>query len=161
MSSEPQYSGIHFFSSYIKPQNPIYPFFASKAAKGNYLAFGKEQQIFIYYLNDGSYHISVGLRLSEKSVPENSILASASALWNTVLEEYFADWDYDLTRFVQSCDGKFRSWPLYTMEKDAISSWNQVSGVTLIGDAVHLTSVKNVFGFSFYFLDSSPEVFSG
>ncbi|KAJ5948542.1 hypothetical protein N7454_001849 [Penicillium verhagenii] len=139
MPSEPQYSGIHFFSSYIQPENPIHSLAASKAGKGNYLAFGKERQIFLYYLGDGSYHVSVGLRLSEKTISEGSVLASASALWNTVLQEYFAGWDYDLTNIVRSCDGKFRSWPLYTMAEDAIPSWSYVSGVTLVGDAAHLT----------------------
>ncbi|KAJ5387340.1 hypothetical protein N7509_009881 [Penicillium cosmopolitanum] len=139
ISSKPQYSGIHFFSSFIKPENPIYPLAASKAGTGSFLAFGKERQIFLYYLGDGSYHVSVGLKISEKNIPDESILASASTLWDTFLQEYFTGWASDLTKFVRSCDGKFRSWPLYTMTEDAILSWDHVPRVTLVGDAVHLT----------------------
>lgn len=81
----------------------------------------------------------MGLKISEKNIPDESILASASTLWDTFLQEYFTGWASDLTKFVRSCDGKFRSWPLYTMTEDAILSWDHVPRVTLVGDAVHLT----------------------
>lgn len=47
----------------MQPGDPIYSSAASLVEKGNYLAMKKGRQIFLRYLGDESYHLSVGVKL--------------------------------------------------------------------------------------------------
>ena len=49
----------------------------------------------------------------------------------------FGDWPQVHTDLIRLSDGAFRAWPLYTMPESL--SWQTVPGVTLIGDAAHVT----------------------
>lgn len=137
-SAKPQYSGLQYFTTTISPKNPFYSSADSMAGGGNYGAFGDGKQLTVQKLGDGSYYICFGLRLSESWNSENAaLLADPSALRQWMLQEYFVDSPQMHIDLIKHSEG-FRPWPLYTMPTKSLS-WQTVPGVTLIGDAAHVT----------------------
>ena len=138
-SVKPQYSGIHYLTTAIRPDNPFYASAVSLAGKGLYIALGDEKQILVVKLGDGSYQIGVGMRLPERWSSENAALLKDSlALRQWLLRDGFADWPQAHTDMIRHSDKDFRAWPLYAMPIDSLS-WLTVPGVALIGDAAHVT----------------------
>ncbi|KAH8121296.1 putative monooxygenase [Trichoderma asperelloides] len=136
---EPQYSGTHFFTTFIRLGNPTFSSAASLAGKGNYLAMSKGRHIFLHYLGDGSYHLSVGVKLIDsQAVKSGTVLHDPSTLWESLLQNEFVGWAQDLTEFIKSSALNFRSWPLYSTPKTSLP-WKYTPGLTLLGDAAHLT----------------------
>jgi 2-polyprenyl-6-methoxyphenol hydroxylase-like FAD-dependent oxidoreductase len=138
-SAKPQYSGIHYLTTAIQPENPVYSSAVSLAGKGLYMALGDEKQILVVKLGGGSYQIAVGLCVPESWSSENAaLLKDPSALRQSLLRDGFADWPQVHTDIIQHSDGDFRAWPTYSMPTKSLS-WQTVPGVTLVGDAAHLT----------------------
>ncbi|KAL6885810.1 putative monooxygenase [Trichoderma evansii] len=136
---EPQYTGTHFFTTFIRPGNPTYSSAASMVGKGNYLAMSKGRQIFLHYLGDESYHLSVGVKLpGSQNMKRSTVLHDPSMLWDSLLQNEFAGWAQELTEFIKSSTLNFRSWPLYSTPETSLP-WKYTSGLTLLGDAAHLT----------------------
>jgi hypothetical protein len=106
--------------------------------KGNYLALSKGREIFLHYLGDGSYHLAVGVKLPESWTSESTVLHDPLALWQSLLQNEFAEWAQRLTELIKSSDRGFRSWPLYSMSEKSMP-WKHTPGVTLLGDAAYLT----------------------
>lgn len=103
------------------------------------MTLGDEKQILVVKLGGGSYQIAVGLRVPESWTSENAaLLRDPSALRQSLLREDFADWPQVHTDIIRHSDGDFHAWPLYSMPTKSLS-WQTVPGVTLIGDAAHLT----------------------
>ncbi|KAL9089770.1 MAG: hypothetical protein Q9165_005564 [Trypethelium subeluteriae] len=139
-SAKPQYSGLHYLTTSIKVGNPLHAHAASLAGRGNYLAVGGEKQIATQKLGDDSYYVAIGLRLPENWSRENSaLLEDSSSLRQSLLNEYFADWPQVHTNLIKHSEGDFHAWPLNAMPVDSLS-WEAVPGVTLIGDAAHVST---------------------
>ena len=138
-SAKPQYSGVHFLTTTISPKNPFHPTVVSLVGQGNYIAFGGGNQIVALKLGDGSYYIGVGLRLPEDWCSEHAAaLRDPPALRQLLLNDYFANWPQLHTDLFEHSDEQFFAWPLYGMPTESLS-WRTVPGVTLIGDAAHVT----------------------
>lgn len=105
---------------------------------GNYLALSKGRQFFLHYLGDGSYHLAVGMKLPENWNPDPTKLHDPSALWQSLLQHEFAEWSPEIRNLIQSATDGYRSWPLYSIPRASVP-WEHVPGVTLLGDAAHLT----------------------
>lgn len=137
--TEPEYSGTHFFTTFIQPGNTTYSSAASMVGKGNYLAMSKGRQIFLHYLGDGSYHLSVGVKLPDsQTVKKSTVLHDPLTLWESLLLNEFDGWAQELTEFIKSSALAFRSWPLYSSPETSLP-WKHTAGLTLLGDAAHLT----------------------
>ena len=137
--AKPQYSGLHYLTTSIKPENPFHSSAVSLVGQGNYMAVGDGKQIAAQKLGDGSYYIAVGLRLPERWSSENAaLLEDPSALRQSLLHDHFVDWPQVHTDLIKHSEGHFRAWPLYAMPTESLS-WQAVPGITLIGDAAHVT----------------------
>ncbi len=79
----PKYTGVTIFTTYIQPSDPIYASAADLAGQGNYLAMSGTQKLFLYYLGDKSYFLSVGTALPEAEAADKSVLKDASSLWDS------------------------------------------------------------------------------
>lgn len=53
--------------------------------------------------------------------------------------DFFGTWGSQLKDIITNSEGAFRPWPLYHLAPDALS-WTPVPGVTLIGDAAHVST---------------------
>ncbi|KIW80229.1 hypothetical protein Z517_06844 [Fonsecaea pedrosoi CBS 271.37] len=138
-SAKPEYSGIHYLTTTISLGNPFHESVAALAGQGNYIAFGAGKQIVVFKLGDGAYYVGVGLRLPERWSTDNAtILENPSALRQWLCDEHFADWPQVHTDLITCSDGKVYAWPLYTVPTASLP-WTTVSGITLVGDAAHLS----------------------
>lgn len=103
------------------------------------MAFGDEKQVTSQLLGDGSYYVFIGVRLREHWSTENATtLQDPVATRRALLQEHFAKWPEALKSLIQNSEGAFRAYPLYAMPIASLS-WKSVPGLTLIGDAAHLT----------------------
>ncbi|KAJ5702223.1 monooxygenase [Penicillium malachiteum] len=136
-SKPPQYSGTTFFTSYIQVDNLVYSSVASMVETGNYLALGHGCQILLHYLGDRSYHLSVGVRMPGVWDAEARTPRDPSAVLQSVTQNG-TEWAQELLELINSANRSFRLWPLYTLSKSSVT-WEHTPGVTLLGDAAHLT----------------------
>ncbi|KAI9704638.1 MAG: hypothetical protein M1820_005386 [Bogoriella megaspora] len=139
-SAKPQYSGLHYLTTHIMPKNHFYRSAVSLVGQGNYLGIGGGKQIPAQKLGDGSYYIAVGLRLPEHWSSENSaLLKNPEELRRLLLHDYFIDWPQVHTDLIKYSEGNFHDWPLYAMPTESLS-WETTPGLTLVGDAAHVTT---------------------
>ena len=133
-SATPQYSGIHYLQTSISPSNPFYKEMSSKAGKGTFFAMGSGKQIAAQYTGDGSYNIYVGLPL-----PEHWERLDDAILQKNLLQNEFDGWNTNITDILAYSGGSFHAWPLYAMPVPSLS-WQSVPGLTLVGDAAHVST---------------------
>nr|POF12725.1 tetracycline resistance protein from transposon [Quercus suber] len=112
---------------------------ASMTGQGNYIALGLGKQVAAQCLGDGSYHIYVGMQLPESWTADNpTLLQDPVAFRKFLLKEHFAGWPAIHTDMIEHSEGGFRAWPLYAMPTSSLA-WQTVPGVTLVGDAAHVS----------------------
>jgi 2-polyprenyl-6-methoxyphenol hydroxylase-like FAD-dependent oxidoreductase len=134
----PQYAGITFLGTNIRPGDETYSSVQDMVGTGNYLAMQGVQKVFIYYLGDKSYCVYVGSNLAQTTKLEEGILEHPIRLWEDVLKSDFEGWTTSLTDLVTKSARGFRPWVFNQIPKEALD-WKPVSGATMLGDAVHLT----------------------
>lgn len=87
---------------------------------------------------DGSYRTSLGLPVGENFFRDGSIdLNNIEATRRLLLMDFFADWADEYKEVIRH-GTDLRAWPLYTLSSEDLG-WKHVPGVTLAGDAAHLT----------------------
>ncbi|KAF2725819.1 FAD/NAD(P)-binding domain-containing protein [Polychaeton citri CBS 116435] len=139
-SAKPQYSGLYYLTCSIKPENSFHSSATSLVGQGNYLSLGNGKQIGAQKLGEGSYYIAIDLRLPESWSSENAaLLKDPAAPKRSLLDDFFFDWAQINTDLIKHADGDFRAWPLYAVPTESLS-WQTVAGVTLLGDAAHVTT---------------------
>lgn len=103
------------------------------------MALGDDKHLIVVKLGNGSYQMGLGLRTPEGWSSENAaLIKDSSALRKFLLHDHFADWSQVHTDLIQHSDGDLHAWPLYSVPAESLP-WKTVPGVTLIGDAAHLT----------------------
>lgn len=85
------------------------------------------------YLGNGSYHIGMGLLLpgnwgQSYPLPERLVQ----------MQGFCTGWPEKEREIIMNADEEYRAWPLYAMPTESLS-WDSVPGVTVIGDAAHVT----------------------
>lgn len=135
----PEYSGRYYLTSAISPANPFYSIAESLVGTGNYMSMGGGRVVAAMRLGDGLYYTFAGLSLSEAWRHENAALISnAARLREVLVREHFADWATTNTDLIANSDGEFYVWPLYGLSVGSLPQ-RSMPGVTLVGDAAHLT----------------------
>ena len=66
-------------------------------------------------------------------------LMNHEAFVDSLLDIEFSTWHSDLRNLIKYTAGPFHPWPLYAMPPSALN-WKPVPGVTLIGDAAHVST---------------------
>jgi hypothetical protein len=133
----PQYSGKSFLASKINLENPLYKTTASKVGMGSSLSIGADKYIMIQRQGNGSYRNSFGFQVPENFFRDDTVNiqdVEATRLW---LSDFYADWADEYKDIIRH-GTEFRGWPLYTMSTEDMG-WKSVPGVTLAGDAAHLS----------------------
>ena len=104
------------------------------------MALSKGKQIIAQRMGTGLYNCYAGLLLPENwnKSEEGSALLRSSDIREHLIANEFAGWSSDATDLIKHSNGSFRAWPLYTLPPEAMS-WKSVPGITLIGDAAHLS----------------------
>ncbi|KOC15363.1 hypothetical protein AFLA70_25g005581 [Aspergillus flavus AF70] len=76
------------------------------------------------------------------------LIVGADGAWSKVRpllllssRDFYATWAPELKALVETAEGPFRAWPLYRMEPELVGWARSVApGVTLLGDAAHLST---------------------
>ena len=111
------------------------------AGPGSMIILGPHCNLFNQMQGDGSYRIDVGIKGPEDLLTNGSIdFSDTEAAKKYFLQkDIFGSYTAEFQDIVRSCEGPFRPWPLYFYPPEALS-WKTQPGVTLIGDAAHVTT---------------------
>ena len=105
---------------------------------------GEEKQVSAQRQGDGSYRVYLGLTIDEDFAFEGPVdltKGGGEAARNFFVTDakFFGTWGSSLKDIITNCEGSFRAWPLYHMPSSALS-WDNVRGITVIGDAAHVST---------------------
>ncbi|KAI1340153.1 hypothetical protein F5Y15DRAFT_49990 [Xylariaceae sp. FL0016] len=139
ISSEPVYSGMTFLQSTVDPSNPSHAKIAERAGTGTYMGLSDGKVLMAMRQSNGAYNIYAGLRLPEE-FPKTSaeLIKSPARMREHFIAEKFDDWASDLTELFRESDGEIYTWPMYMLPPESLP-WKHQQGVTLLGDAAHLS----------------------
>lgn len=99
------------------------------------MALGDGKKILAQRSGDDSYLIGLGLQVpAHWSLPQKD----HKVLRAELIEKHFADWSPVITDMIARSQEDFRLWSLYAMPPELLS-WDPGAGVTLVGDAAHVT----------------------
>ena len=105
------------------------------------MAMGGGKNLGGQLLGDGSLYLSIGVELPETWRAEHhSIVNDWLALREMLIEQHFSSWPSQLTDLIKHSDGRCYMWPLHAMPTEVLS-WQTVPGLTLVGDAAHVSYV--------------------
>ncbi|PNP50361.1 hypothetical protein THARTR1_08965 [Trichoderma harzianum] len=143
-SAKPQYSGTHYLEAKISNANPFHPTIAKLVGSGNLVAMGEAKQVSAQAQGDGSYRIYLGLTVAEDFATNGPVDLSkadgeAARSYFATNADFFDTWGSPLKDIITNSEGAFRAWPLYHLPSEALS-WVSVLGVTVIGDAAHVST---------------------
>ncbi|KAM0255545.1 hypothetical protein ACHAQJ_005692 [Trichoderma viride] len=143
-SAKPLYSGKQYLEGKISTSNPFYPTIHEKVGQGNLMAMGEGKQISAQQQGDGSYRIYVGLTVPEDFATSGAVDLSkadgdAARSHFITNADFFGTWGSELKDIVANSQGALKPWPLYHLPSDALC-WGRVPGITLIGDAAHVST---------------------
>jgi 2-polyprenyl-6-methoxyphenol hydroxylase-like FAD-dependent oxidoreductase len=130
--------GQSYIESRIQPDNSLYKTTAENMGRGSTISIGSRQLVISQKQGDGSYRIYFGFDVAENAFRDGTIdLGDIDATRRLLLStEHFADWAEQYKELIRHATN-FRSWPLYSLPKEAVG-WKSVPSVTLAGDAAHI-----------------------
>ncbi|KAF4960810.1 hypothetical protein FSARC_10362 [Fusarium sarcochroum] len=140
-SAKPEYSGKFFIDGTISLDNPSYAAALEHAGPGNMLAMGQGKMLAVQQVADRSYRFYMGMNAPEDLYRKPLSIENTETMRQKFLSspDFFASWASQLKEYLANAEGPFRAWPLYRLPISALS-WKRVPGVTLLGDAAHLST---------------------
>jgi 2-polyprenyl-6-methoxyphenol hydroxylase-like FAD-dependent oxidoreductase len=132
----PRYIGKSFVETYLFNSDSRYPVTAEAVGGGSLFALAPSKGVQAHRERDGTLHTYVALTKPEEwfaSVDFGDAQASA-----TQIAQVFTGWAPELTALITHSDTAPVWRPLYALPIGL--RWNRVPGVTLIGDAAHLSA---------------------
>jgi 2-polyprenyl-6-methoxyphenol hydroxylase-like FAD-dependent oxidoreductase len=135
----PKYSGYGFVTGHIPPSNPHYPRVKEMAGIGPQAILGKGTFTWNQMQADEKYRIDMGFAREGQFVFEGLDLNDSAAVKKMLLTGKFAEHAPVFKELIEHMDGPFHLWPLWYMPVESLN-WAPNPGVTLIGDAAHVTT---------------------
>lgn len=119
------------------------------------MATGAKETLCVQQMADRSYRVYMGLVAPETiarpggGVDVTDMNKARSAM--LAPGGFFAGWAPELRAFIDAAEGPWRAWPLYRLDPDTflpvtgsevqdLGRWVHVHGVTLLGDAAHIST---------------------
>ncbi|KAJ5611391.1 hypothetical protein N7510_008110 [Penicillium lagena] len=144
-SAKPVYSGKMYIEGKISHSNPSYNIANELAGPGMMMAIGQWKSLALQQGADGTYRIYFGL-----IVPENfyhhrdgNAVERTEAVRQLILssDKFYGNWASKLKTIVTNAEGPFRAWILHHLKAEDVG-WKRdaAPGVTLLGDAAHLST---------------------
>lgn len=104
-----------------------------------YLAVTGGKQVVAMRMGDASYVVYAGVPRPEHWSKDNANFFQSSRFREHLVAHDFAGWNSEITDLLTySDDEQWHCWPLYSLPM-TFKGWKSVSGITLIGDAAHLS----------------------
>ncbi|KAK1709917.1 hypothetical protein BDP67DRAFT_408317 [Colletotrichum lupini] len=140
-TARPEYSGKMFIEGRLSHNNPSYSAALELSGTGNMMALGNGRTVSVQQVSDRSYRVYVGLVAPENLTKTTLDMADTEATRQKLLSspQFFADFAPELQNFISNAEGPFRPWHLYRMPVSSVN-WDRVPGITLLGDAAHVST---------------------
>ncbi|KAK5659818.1 hypothetical protein OQA88_1030 [Cercophora sp. LCS_1] len=137
----PVYSGNLFITTKIFPENPFYDKMKELCRMGSMIVMGNGVHMFNSRQGDGHYRVDIGLPGPEDFAGSGIVdVADWYALKKYLMQEdLFGAYTEEMQDIIKNSDGPFRPWIMYAFPTDRLN-WKTAPGVTLIGDAAHVTT---------------------
>lgn len=132
----PEYSGVTFVEARFEDADRAHPTVAELVGGGHLFAFGGYKGLIGQRNSDGRVGVFIGLRDEPDWYRAAGVDPRDTPAMRVALLERFAGWDERLLALISDNDGHYANRPLYALR--APHTWQQVAGVTLLGDAGHL-----------------------
>ncbi|KAE8152312.1 FAD/NAD(P)-binding domain-containing protein [Aspergillus avenaceus] len=138
---KPEYSGKLFIQGRISHDNPRYADALAQGGRGNMMAIGHGRQIGVQQVADGSYQVHMGILAAEDLTKTTLNVSDTEGTRRQLLSSpnYYPGFAPELRDFIANAEGPFYAWRLYRMPVESMS-WKRVPGVTLLGDAAHVST---------------------
>ncbi|KAB8277276.1 hypothetical protein BDV30DRAFT_235072 [Aspergillus minisclerotigenes] len=150
-SAKPVYSGKMFIEGSLSHDNPNHKIATEMVGPGNMAALGNGIKMAVQQVSNGTYRVYFGLPVPEdfyhhrqpSTFTSTEPTSKTDAVRQLLLSsnDFYATWAPALKALVETAEGPFRTWPLYRMEPESVG-WDRgvTPGVTLLGDAAHLST---------------------
>ncbi|KDN69734.1 hypothetical protein CSUB01_11227 [Colletotrichum sublineola] len=138
---KPEYSGKMFLEGRISRGNPSYESALELSGPGSMMALGHGRALMVQQVADCSYRVYMGLQAPETLIRTSLDLSDSEATRDKLLSsaEFYKDFAPSLRQFIAHAEGPFRPWLLHRMPVSSLD-WTHVPGVTLLGDAAHVST---------------------
>ncbi|CAP67170.1 uncharacterized protein PODANS_1_21840 [Podospora anserina S mat+] len=139
--AKPQYSGNLFVTTKILPGGPYYEKMKELCRMGSMIVMGKGVHMFNSRQGDGHYRVDVGIPGPENFADAGLVdIKDWDAFKKYLLgDDLFGPYSDEMKEIINQSQGPFRPWIMYYFPTDSLN-WKTVPGVTLIGDAAHVTT---------------------
>ncbi|KAK4683065.1 hypothetical protein QC764_121840 [Podospora pseudoanserina] len=139
--AKPQYSGNLFVTTKILPGGPYYEKMKELCRMGSMIVMGKGVHMFNSRQGDGHYRVDVGIPGPENFADAGLVdIKDWDAFKKHLLgDDLFGPYSDEMKEIINQSQGPFRPWIMYYFPTDSLN-WKTVPGVTLIGDAAHVTT---------------------
>jgi 2-polyprenyl-6-methoxyphenol hydroxylase-like FAD-dependent oxidoreductase len=151
----PRYAGVTLLETRAEPTTSLHKALRDKIGRGMGLFLAGPSRIIVQRQGDDSYRIYFGITAPEHFTSTCLDLHNRAATRQTLLRDFFSDWSEELRDYICHADN-FRSWPLYQLPAEGLDHHGDtvpVPGITLVGDAAHL-SVPNGEGVNIAMTDA-------
>ncbi|CRG87549.1 3-(3-hydroxy-phenyl)propionate/3-hydroxycinnamic acid hydroxylase [Talaromyces islandicus] len=139
--AEPKYSDIIFLTMFIRPSNPYHTTLEQLAGQGPMVICGRSTMIWAQRQGYSHYRIDFGWKGPADFPAAGEVdLADDDAVKRFLLQDkYFGGHTPQLHEMIRAATGPYRTWPLYYFPVEELN-WESAPGVTLVGDAAHVTT---------------------
>ncbi|KAJ5198026.1 uncharacterized protein N7498_007143 [Penicillium cinerascens] len=144
-SAQPVYSGKMYIEGNISHSNPSYKTALELAGPGMMMAIGQWKSLALQQGADGTYRMYFGVVVPEDfySHRDGSAVEKTEAVRQMMLssDKFYANWAPQLKAIAVNAEGPFRAWTLHYLKAEEVG-WKRdaATGVTLLGDAAHLST---------------------
>ncbi|KAJ5403623.1 hypothetical protein N7509_003494 [Penicillium cosmopolitanum] len=144
-AAQPVYCGKMYIESKISHNNRSYKAACELAGPGLMMAVGPNRSLAIQQSADGTYKMYFGITVAKDFYEHRNGGATkkSEAVRRLMLssDEFYANWAPQLKAIVADGEGPFRAWSLHYLRPEEVD-WDRgaAPGVTLLGDAAHLST---------------------
>ncbi|MFG3280560.1 FAD-dependent oxidoreductase [Streptomyces sp. NPDC048111] len=146
----PEYTGRSVVETYLFDGKNRHPAAAMAVGSGSMVVTGTGREIFAHREKDDTLHAYVGIAEPQEWFSAIDFTDAAAA--TARIAEEFDGWAPEIVRLITESDTDPILRPLFALPGD--HSWDRVPGVTLLGDAAHL-SAPNGEGANLAMLDGA------
>ncbi|KAJ5281837.1 hypothetical protein N7478_007209 [Penicillium angulare] len=144
-SAQPVYSGKMYIEGKISHSNASYKEAHKLAGPGMMMAMGPNKSLALQQMADGTYRMYFGIIVPENFYQHHhgSAAEKSEAVRQLMLssDKFYANWAPSFKTLALNAEGPFRAWSLHYFRPEEIG-WERhlAPGVTLLGDAAHLST---------------------
>ncbi|KAJ5113087.1 hypothetical protein N7456_001621 [Penicillium angulare] len=143
--TQPVYSGKMYIEGKISHNNSSYEEATKLAGPGMMMAMGPNKSLALQQMADDTYRMYFGVVVPEDFYQHRhgSAMEKSEAIRDLMLssDKFYANWAPILKTLAANAEGPFRAWSLHYLRPEEIG-WERhlAPGVTLLGDAAHLST---------------------